>query len=181
MEVNEGKKVIPGDKIGVIEEFEGKGDVIINHGVIRSTKVGELSYDMKKRVALVKGIEIKSPIPKEGDIVIGVVEAAQSNFITIRVNSINNKRVYSNFTSVIFLPSSPIKTKLPCKIGDVVKAKVKCVKNGAIFLSLAEPDLGVIKTSCSLCGGEVVRVKTNIVKCVSCGYEDYRKLSTSFR
>lgn len=181
MEVNKGKKVVPGDKIGVIEEFEGKGDVTINHGVIRSTKVGELSYDMRKRIALVKGIEIKSPIPKEGDVVIGIVEATQSNFITIRINNINNKRVYSNFTSVIFLPSSPTKMKLPCKIGDMVKAKVKSVRNGAIFLSLAEPDLGVIKTSCSLCGGEVVKVKTNTVKCVSCGYEDYRKLSTSFK
>ena len=175
------RPVLPGDKIGVIEEFSGSGDVIINHGVIYSTKIGKVIYDIENRVATVKGLQPKSKIPKVGDIVTGVVESVQSNFVIIKLITVNNEVVHNEFSMLLYLSSSPTRMRVPCKVGDIVKARVKSIKNGAIFLSIGEPQLGVIKTTCVHCGGDVVKIKPNLIKCTVCGQVDYRKLSSEFQ
>jgi exosome complex component CSL4 len=175
------KHVIPGEKVGVIEEFDGDGDAIINHGIIRATKVGKVIYDMRRRVAMVKGVELKSHVPRVGETIEGFVESVQSNMVTVRITFIEGKPVYNNFLGYLYLSQGHVKMRMPCKLGDVIRARVGNVNNGVIFLSINEPRLGVIRTLCALCGMEVVRIKPNFIKCTSCGHVDYRKLSIDFK
>lgn len=175
------RPVLPGEKIGVIEEFNGRGDIIINHGVIYSTKIGKVVYDIENRVATVKGLQPKSKIPKVGDIVTGVVESVQSNFIVIKLITVNNEIVHNEFSMLLYLSPSQVRMRIPCKVGDIIKARVKSIKNGAIFLSIGEPQLGVIKTTCTHCGGDVIKIKPNLVKCTVCSQTDYRKLSSELK
>lgn len=172
---------MPGEKIGVIEEFNGSGDVTINHGTLYSTKIGKLIYDMRNRVVTVKGLQPKSKIPKVGDIILGIVESLQSNFVVVKLIAVNEEEVHNGFSALLYLSPSLARIRAPCKVGDMLKAKVKSIKNGATFLSIAEPELGVIKTTCAYCGGKVVKIRTNLIKCTSCGKTDYRKLSLEFQ
>lgn len=175
------KHVIPGEKVGVIEEFSGNGDIIINHGIIRATKVGKVIYDMRHRVARVEGVELKSHVPKVGETIEGFVESIQSNMVTTRIAFVDGKPVYSNFLGYLYLSQGHAKMRMPCKLGDIIRAKVSNVNNGVIFLNINDLELGVIRTLCTLCGMGVVRIKPNFVKCTSCGHVDYRKLSIDFR
>lgn len=175
------RPVLPGDKIGVIEEFNGSGDVSISHGVIYSTKIGKVVYDIENRIATVRGLQLKSKIPKVGDIVTGVVESVQSNFVMVKLIMVNNEVAHNEFSMLLYLSSSPVRMRIPCKVGDIIKARVKSIKNGTVFLSITEPQLGVIKTTCVHCGGNVVKIKANLIKCTICGQVDYRKLSSEFQ
>ena len=57
------------------------------------------------------------------------------------------------------------RTSSPIKAGGTIRAKVSSTKNSIYHLSLDDSKTGVIKTVCSNCGGNVMAMGRDRVKC----------------
>jgi exosome complex component CSL4 len=177
------KRVVPGDKLAVIEEFSSSEGTYVNGSSIRALKLGLANYDKKKKEVKVEPLK-KIRIPKVGDSVVGQVDAVQSNIVNIKIYYINDERSSSNFTGMLILkPEKQIKKgkekAVVCRLGDIIRAKVTSYKNAIVHLSINGNENGVIYTRCSFCGGNVNRIDQK-VRCVDCGLIEERKLAFDF-
>ncbi len=170
------KKTIPGDKIGIIEEFEsGKNTFEDGHNV-RSTVIGTVEIDKKSRIAQVQNIR-KPGIPEVGDVVIGTVAAVMSSMIAVSINYVNNIRTKSNVECIC--QTRHFRRKNIALVNDIVALKITAHKNGTIHASINEPEFGVLFTKCKKCGGPVIPMR-DAIKCTECNWIDERKLSNNF-
>jgi len=174
---------IPGDKLAVIEEFEaGEGTYIDDGGVIRASTVGVVHKDVVNRKIMVKRRR-ENRLPKVGDIIIGHVESAQPSEVNIRIHFINDSPSQKGFIGMLLLREEESKegrgNKLPCKAGDLVRAKVAANVDMIIILTLSCPNCGVIYALCSLCGGQLVKINTKL-KCVECGNIEHRVIAPDY-
>lgn len=177
------KRVVPGDKLAVIEEFSPSEGTYVNDSSIRALKLGVAKYNQKKKEVKIEPLK-KIKIPMVGDSVIGQVEAIQSNVANIKIYYINNERSPNNFTGMIILkPERQIKKGKEkttiCKLGDIIRAKVTSYNNAIFHLSINGNENGVIYTRCSSCGGNVIKIDQR-VKCIDCGLVEGRKLAFDF-
>lgn len=168
------EKALPGDKLGVIEEFKGVQGTYELGGDVRSLFAGSVEYDLVGRELAVKSESLRSPLPSVGAVVMGTVEAMQANGAIVRIYVINDLEVDSNLEGMVLLRS---RSSPPCKLGDIVRAKVTSLANGVVFLSLRGSDFGVIKAWCSICGGALEGISGSKAKCSVCGNIEYRKMA----
>jgi exosome complex component CSL4 len=152
-----GTFIVPGDYLGVIEEFLPGGGTYIDDGTIYSSTTGHLLVDSHKRKISVYQ-KTKSPLlPKEGAHVIG------------RITSIHNKTL-----------NGYVKTMLDAfQIGDIIRAKVISTKNREFHLSTQENGLGVITSKCSFCGYKII-LSQNRLKCPQCNKTKWRKMASDY-
>ena len=173
---------IPGDRLAVIEEFEAGEGTYVDDGVIRASTLGVVHKDVvNKKITVKKGRENR--LPKVGDIIIGQVESAQPSEVNIRIHFINDSPSQKGFMGMLLLREDEGKVsmgdKLPCKAGDLVRAKVAANVDMIIILTLSCPNCGVIYALCSLCGGELVKMNTRL-KCVECGNIEHRVIAQDY-
>ncbi|MBI4258911.1 MAG: exosome complex RNA-binding protein Csl4 [Thaumarchaeota archaeon] len=179
------KTVVPGDKLGVIEEFEAGEGALTHDGVVRAICVGQVSIDLRKHVVGISKVRQGTRIPVPNDSIMGKVESAQSSTANISINYVNGKENRGNFTGLILLRTArPMgrgrqRSTTVCKTGDWVRATVISDKNAIIHLSLDGQKDGVIYAVCSICGGSLFRVDSR-AKCDLCGNIEDRKLAPDF-
>jgi exosome complex component CSL4 len=173
---------IPGDKLAVIEEFEAGEGTYVDDGVIRASTVGVVHKDVVNKKIMVKR-ERMNKLPEVDDIIIGLVESVQPSEINIRIHFINDLPSQKGFIGALLLRNVESKVsrgnKLPCKAGDLVRAKVAANVDMIIILTLSCPNCGVIYALCSLCGGRLVKTNTRL-KCVECGNVEYRVIAPDY-
>lgn len=163
-----GSMTLPGDKLAVIEEFEASEGTYVDDGAIRASTVGVVHKDIVNKKIMVKRSK-ENRLPKVGDIIIGQVESAQQSEVDIRIYFINDTPSQKGFIGMLLLRENENKVgKLPCKAGDLVRAKVVANVDMIILLTLSCPSCGVIYALCSLCGGKLVKMNMKL-KCVECG------------
>jgi len=168
-------KKIPGDKIGIIEEFEsGKNTFEDGHNV-RATVIGTVEID-KNRIAQVQNIRT-SAIPEVDDVVIGTVAAVMSSMIAVSIDYVNNIRTKSNVECIC--QTRHFRRKNIALVNDIVALRITAHKNGTIHASINEPEFGVLFTKCKKCGGHVIPMR-DAIKCTECNWIDERKLSNNF-
>lgn len=178
-----GKFVLPGERLGVIEEFVPDAGTYVKDGVIYSKVVGRTLLDfLNKRVSvypLVRGVSV----PKVGSIVLGQVLVVQSESAVVRIFKVGNKRLSGFFSG--FLHISNVQQKFVesmfdvCKPGDIIKAKVISEKNRVFHLSTADRGLGVVYAFCSQCG-YTLELKRNVMCCFRCGKIEKRRISLDY-
>src|SRR5512136_1407595 len=178
-----GHLVLPGERLGVIEEFVPNSGTYVNEGVIYSKIVGRALVDLlNKRVSvypLVTGVTI----PKVSSSVIGQVGNAQSDNVLVRIFKIGPKRLSGVFIGILHI--SDVQDRYVdsmndvCRSGDIIRAKVISAKNQIFHLSTVEGDLGVLYGFCSVCGG-LLESKRNDMRCTKCGNIDHRKIATDY-
>ena len=170
---NRKEKVIPGDELAVIEEYEsGKGTHVID-GQIRASIFGKTKFDNKNKSVQVESSENSSALPQAGDKVEGRLE----NDKALRIIKINGK---ISFGSLVGLMA---KTKMPnWGTNDYIRASVVSLTNGLIHVMIKNnnEDEGVIRSTCNSCGDRVVKVQKG-VKCASCGYFKYKTLASDWQ
>lgn len=172
---------IPGDMVGVIEEFTPSSNVYQENYNIRSKVLGEIKVNQETRaVSVIPKAPLKG-ISKVGDEVMGIVEQSQSGLVMIRIKEINGKSVQSDFMGLIILreQQSDRERRIIIKLGDVVRAKVVSLSNNVIYLSIDSERYGVLHTVCSFCGGQVQQIGRRIL-CTRCKMMDERKLAIDF-
>lgn len=164
--------------MAVIEEYDGRGDVYIHDGEIFSTKIARVKVNRKDKSLTAAGL--RKPYPKPGDEIVGTIDQVQKPFVYIRINQLDGRNIQVKQTAVLYMKGS-VRDAPAGREGDIIRAKVKLIRNAMLFVEIDEPELGVIFTSCSKCGGEVVPTGRSFVKCTKCGHRDYRKLAMDYK
>ncbi|ASJ15693.1 RNA-binding protein [Thermococcus chitonophagus] len=185
--VKEGDFVLPGDYLGVIEEYLPGDGVIVEDGNLYSARAGWVKIDKDKIEISLKPASSTPPIPKVGDIVYARVIDVKQQAVLLRMIKIegrDNREIATSKLAGIHI--SQVKDgfvedlKNEFKIGDIVRARVITDEKSPIQLTTKDPDLGVVYALCSKCRTPLVR-KGNQLVCPKCGNVETRKLSTLYR
>jgi len=178
-----GKFVVPGEKLGVIEEFMPGPGTYVHNGTIYSKITGRTLVDVLSKKVSVYPVVHTTPVPRVGSVVIGQVYNVQSKIAIIRIWRIG-KKLLSGFFSGILHISDVSRGYVEhmhdvYKTGDIVRAKVISEKNRAYHLSTAEKSLGVIYAFCSGCG-HLLNLERGRLKCSRCGNIEKRKVASDY-
>ncbi len=174
-------KVIPGDKLATIEEFvSGEGSTSSGDYVL-STVVGDVEPDMSNRVMNVKLAKATfEHLPQAGDYIIGKVQSAQPAAAQVSIQAVNEAPSYKDFSGMLSMRDDRRRRAAPIKAGDIIRAMIFSTKNSIFHLTLEAPKCGVLYTVCSMCGGSVIALGRDRVKCRECGWVDERMLAEDF-
>jgi exosome complex component CSL4 len=180
----DGTFVVPGEKLGVVEEFDpGRGTVEVD-GIVYSSQTGTASLDPKRHVVSVKPTTAHVVVPEEGSLVTGVVEKIQEKMAIVNLIVVDGKKMELPFTGMLHISnSSPRFERLMgdvCKPNDTIRAKVIDTSQRIPKLTTVGRDLGVIKAYCSRCGGELV-LSGRILRCNICRNVERRRLAEDFQ
>ena len=178
-----GHLVLPGERLGVIEEFIPDSGTYVQDGVIYSKIVGRALMDLlSKRVSvypLISGVNV----PKVTSTVVGQVGNAQSDNVLVRILKIGSKKLSGVFTGVLHI--SDVEERYVtsmndvCKPGDIIRAKVISDKNQVFHLSTNDKDLGVVYAFCSQCSS-LLEPKRHEMQCPKCGNVERRKTALDY-
>jgi exosome complex component CSL4 len=177
-----GRPAVPGDKLATIEEFApGTGSASLGDSVV-STVVGDIEPDMVNRVINVRAVKsVVDTLPKVGDLIIGHVDSSAPSMAQVTILAIGDKPNDKELSGMLSMREDRRRrTSSPIKAGDIIRAKVMSTKNSIYHLTLDDERAGVIKTVCSNCGGSVIAIGRDRVKCRECGFVDERILSEEF-
>ncbi len=175
--------VVPGDRLGVIEEFTPGPGTYVEHGTIHSKITGRTLLDMLNKKVSVYPLVQTASVPQIGSIVSGQVLDVKSKKAILRILQVGKRPLSGFFTGVLYISNvSPryIDTMFSvCKTGDIMKAKVISDKNRTFFLSTAEKNLGVIYALCSRCG-HLLQSGRREMRCSRCGNIEGRKVPPDY-
>lgn len=178
-----GTFIVPGNYLGVIEEFLPGGGTYIDDGNIYSSTTGHLLVDSEKRKISVYQ-KTKSPlIPKEGAQVIGRITSIHKKTLNVKIFQIRDKLLSNTFDGIMHITDVSkgyVKTMLDAfQLGDIIRAKVISTKNREFHLSTQENGLGVISSKCSFCGHTILLSQTRL-KCPHCNKTKWRKRASDY-
>lgn len=175
--------VLPGDRLGVIEEFLPGVGTYEQEGTIYSNFTGTARRDMKnKRVTVVPSTRIPE-LPKEGATILASVTHVQEKMATVSIWKIDEHNLGNPFTAMLHISSSSPRYERDmsdvCKGGDIIRARVIDMTNRIPQLTTAGRGLGVVKGFCSRCGG-VLELSNRRLQCPSCGNIERRRLAEDY-
>lgn len=175
--------VVPGDLLGVAEEFlPGPGTYEIGYQ-IRAAAVGRVVRDLLNKVVTVE--LCKTPVmPYSGAVLLAIITEMREDFARAKILAVNNTTLRYPFTGVLHVTQVVEKTGEVkqmydyVRIGDVVRAKA--LNNSPPYLlTVREAKLGVVLAYCSKCGAQLKLLKDKL-KCPQCGSTETRKLGHGY-
>ncbi|MEM4733160.1 MAG: exosome complex RNA-binding protein Csl4 [Candidatus Bathyarchaeia archaeon] len=178
-----GNLVLPGERLGVIEEFIPDSGTYVKDGVIYSKLVGRALMDLLSRRVSVYPLASEAAVPKVSSIVIGQVCNGQSDSAIVRIFKIGQKKLSGIFTGILHI--SDVQEKYVksmndvCKPGDIIRAKVISDKNQIYHLSTKDKNLGVVYAFCSHCSNLLEPGRHELV-CPRCGNVERRKIALDY-
>ena len=182
-EQKSGHLVLPGERLGVIEEFVPDAGTYVKDGVIFSKIVGRSLVDLQTRRVSVYPVVKGVVVPKVSTVVIGQVGNAQSDNVLVKIFRIGNKKLTGNFGGILHV--SDVSDRYVnsindvCKTGDILKAKVISEKNQVFHLSTNDKGLGVLYGFCSRCG-TLLEQHGYDLKCPKDGNVETRKIAPDY-
>ncbi len=178
-----GKLVVPGEKLGVIEEFIPNSGTYVEEGRIHSKNVGYVLLDFENKKISVYPVSNNLKVPKVGSIVEGHVTNVQSSMATMRITKIGKKPVSGFFTGLIHVSDVSFQYTESIfdsfKTGDYIRAKVVSDKNRVFHLSTKGENLGVLYSACSKCGG-FLAFDNKRLQCENCGNIENRRIAPDY-
>jgi len=178
-----GHLVLPGERLGVIEEFTPDAGTYEKNGVIYSKIVGRALCDLQTRRVSVYPVVNEVVVPKVGTIVIGQIGNAQSDNVLVRIFRVGKKKVSGNFGGILHV--SDVSDRYVdamsdvVKTGDIVRAKVISAKNQIFHLSTNDRNLGIIHAFCSRDATLLLQDNYDL-KCPKCGNVERRKIAPDY-
>ncbi len=175
------KMVVPGDFIAVSEEFAASdGTLEEKDGKIIATRVGISRLDAKGRSASVVPFSATVSLAA-GDLVYGKVQDLYDSVALVQFEPVVEKKHFKAASNTYaYLRISEVQRGFVenfrdvLRIGDYVRANIKEVTKMGIYLTIAAPDLGVVKAFCSRCRNPL-SFRGRILVCPSCGSKEERK------
>jgi len=179
----DGQFVVPGQRLGVVEEFDpGRGTVEVD-GIVYSSQTGLAAIDSNRHVVTVKTLAGPPVIPDEGSTIIGVVEKVQEKMAIINIVMVDGKKVPLPFTGMLHISNSSPRFERTMgevtKPNDIIRAKVIDTSQRIPKLTTVGRDLGVLRAYCSRCGGELM-LSGRILRCSLCRNIERRRLAEDF-
>lgn len=178
-----GQLVVPGDRLGVIEEFTLGPGTYEQNGTIYSLTTGRALMDLlNKQVSVFPKVHV-SNVPHVGSIVIGQVSEVQNKQATLRIFQVGDRLLSGFFSGLLHISDvSPRYVESMyevCKAGDIVRARLISEKNRVFHLTINDKDLGVFYAFCSRCGSSLLQ-KRFVMRCPECGNSERRKTSQDY-
>lgn len=178
-----GQLVVPGDRLGVIEEFTPGTGTFEENGTIYSLTTGRALMDLlNKKVSVYPETHVTA-VPHVGSIVVGQVSEVQNKQAAMRIFRVDNHYLTGFFSGLLHI--SDVSQRYVesmydvCKAGDIMRARVISDKNRVFHLTTNDKDLGIIYAFCSRCGYSLDQ-KRFIMRCPECGNSERRKTATDY-
>jgi exosome complex component CSL4 len=175
--------VLPGERLGVIEEFIPDSGTYVKEGIIYSKTVGRVILDLSNKRVSVYPVIHEAKTPKVGSTVLGQVTNIQPDSAGVRIFKIEDESLSGIFTGVLHVSDvqmSYVDSMFEvCKPCDVIRAKVISEKNQVFHLSTKDKNLGVVYASCSNCGYSL-ELKRQTMHCPRCGKIEKRKITLDY-
>jgi len=173
-----GQLVVPGDRLGVIEEFEPGTGTYAEEGTIYSLTTGRALMDiLNKKVSVYPAVKA-SGVVRVGSTVLGQVTEVQNKQAVVRIFQVGNRMLSGFFSGLLHISDvSPRYVESMydvCKAGDIIRANVVSDKNRVFHLSTNDKDLGVVYAFCSRCG-HVLSLRKLRMRCPECDNLERRK------
>ena len=182
-EQKNGHLVVPGDRLGVIEEFIPDSGTYVKDGVIYSRTVGRALIDLLNKRVSVYPLVNGELVPKVSSTVVGQIGNAQSDNVLVKILKIENKRLSGEFSGILHI--SDVSDRYidsmndVCKPGDIVRAKVISGKNRIFHLSTNDKNLGIVYAFCSRCS-TLLEPQRYELHCPKCGNIENRKIAPDY-
>jgi exosome complex component CSL4 len=182
-EQKSGHLVMPGERLGVIEEFIPDSGTYVKDGVIFSKIIGRSLVDLQNRRVSVYPVIEGAVYPKVGTVVIGQIGNAQSDNVLVKIFKVGKKKLSGSFGGILHV--SDVSDRYVdqmsdvCKPGDIVRAKVISEKNKVFHLSTNDKNLGIMYAFCSR-DGTLLNQEGYDLKCPKCGNVERRKISPDY-
>jgi exosome complex component CSL4 len=175
--------VLPGERLGVIEEFTPDPGTYVKEGIIYSIVIGRVLLDLPNKRVSVDPLVQRAKVPKVGSIVLGQVSHVQTENASAHIFKIDDNSLSGFFSGILHVsdvqPSYVESMFNVCKPGDIMRAKVISEKNQIYHLSTKEKNLGVIYAFCSQCG-YTLELKRQNTYCPKCGRFEKRKTTLDY-
>jgi exosome complex component CSL4 len=178
-----GQFVVPGKRLGVIEEFMAGPGTYVEHGTIYSETTGRALLDMLNKKVSVYPLVHAVSTPRTGSTVIGQVSSVRSKNAVLRILNVGKRSLSGSFTGILHISDvsqSYIETMYGvCKPGDLMRARVVSDLNRTYHLSTEDKNLGVIYAFCSRCGHRL-QLGREEMRCPECGNIETRKAAQDY-
>jgi exosome complex component CSL4 len=175
--------VVPGERLGVIEEFTPDQETYVKEGIIHSKVIGRATLDLTNKRVSVHPLGHRVRVPKIESIVTGQVLTIQTENASVRIFEIDNNQLSGSFSGVLHISDvqlSYVESMFNvCKPGDIIRAKVISEKNQVYHLSTKDKNLGVVYAFCSRCG-YTLESKRQTMSCPRCGKIEKRKTALDY-
>jgi exosome complex component CSL4 len=182
-EQKSGQLVVPGERLGVIEEFIPDAGTYVQDGVIYSKFIGRALIDLVHRRVSVYRLVHAAQVPATGSTVLGQVSTAQAETASVRIFEIGEQEISGVFTGILHVSDVQLRYVDSmfdvCKPGDILRAKVISEKNRTYHLSTKDRSLGVVYAFCSNCGN-LLEPKRQGMHCPKCGRIERRKAAIDY-
>ena len=178
-----GNLVLPGERLGVIEEFIPDSGTYVKDGIIYSEIIGRALMDLLSKRVSVYPLVNRTPVPKVSTTVVGQVGNAQSDNVLVRIFKIGSTKLSGVFTGILHI--SDVQQRYVksmnevCKPGDIIRTKVISHKNQISHLSTNDKGLGVVYAFCSRCSN-LLEPKRHEMRCPKCGNVEKRKIALDY-
>lgn len=187
MKIKSGEFVLPGDSLGVTEEFVPAEWTYDDAGKIRSLVAGTVLVDNRsKKISIIPKTSSPS-ILKTGVIVYGQISEVRGQRALMKIGNTkgNTRSLTTSFSGGIHISQADkgyvSKLTDEFRIGDIVEAKVtKVIGLDNVDLTTTGNELGVIKAMCTNCRYFMKKISKNEVLCPNCGRKEKRKLSANY-
>ncbi len=181
-----GDFVVPGDILGVEEEFMPGENAFVEDGFIYSSATGKVQFDDKARRVSVFPTCPLPPKPAKGDSVIGRISYIRGQFAhmdIVFVEGETNREIPAAPEGAIHISQARknyVKDLTDqFQIGDVVRAKVINPNREPMILSTVGDEYGVVLAKCKLCRTPLT-LKGRRLYCEVCDRYENRKFSTMY-
>lgn len=161
------KIVVPGEKLGVVEEFIPGEGVREEKGNLYSTYLGSL--DEKEVRISVRPFKVSILPLRPEEIALGEIRGADRSTYHVYLTALIKPR-----RALLSPPVQAIMSKRPPNLGarpsDIVLVKVSSVKDGTVSVTMGgSPELGVIMSFCHACGAPLKKGVGYTLVCSRCG------------
>lgn len=182
--VKEGDNVLPGERLGVIEEYiPGEGTFQDEDDVIYATITGIVRIDMKERKISVEGTTRVPVYPKRNDVVLGEIQHVSKKSAVINIFQVGESPCPVTFSGFLFIKNAAggyiDQMRDLFAPGDLVIARVQQQADGIARLSTIGSKFGVFQASCTRCG-EPLHVHGRGLECFDCGNLEQRKIAREY-
>ncbi len=187
MKIKSGDFVVPGDVLGVSEEFISGEGTYEEKGKVLASMTGIVLIDFKEKVISIFPKTNTPPILKEKDVVIGKAIEIRDQLALVDVSRLKGREDREiPVPTLAGIHISQVKDAYVNTLieefrpGDIISASVINAGKLPLQLSTVQDNLGVIKAYCSKCKVPMIKKDKRSLVCPQCKNIETRKMSTLY-
>ena len=187
MAVKDGDFVMPGDAIGIIEQYLPGEGTYDDEGDIKASVLGNVKITPEMKTIEVEPVSGSPGLLKVDDVVYGQITDIRNQRVNVKLDSIkgSTRPLALPYMAAIHISKAKegyLKQLTDAfRIGDIIEAKVDKITGDNIDLRTIDPEDGVVKAICTRCRGFMHTTnRENEVQCSVCNRKERRELSINY-